>query len=211
MQIGTILTLTPIGNAKTRFPTNFEPVMNMKKALLIFAFGLFAVAANAQTLNASKVGYADVDYIFSQMPEFKQIDAELTTLQNQLKKNLETKGAEFQRKLTEYQQNAEKMLDAVRQNTERELQQLQANLQKLQEDAQTEIQKKQNTLMEPVYGKVGKTIEEVAKENGFTFILNQQIGGLDVILYGDPANDISDLVLKKIGITPAPATTTKPK
>ncbi|MCZ8353714.1 MAG: OmpH family outer membrane protein [Cyclobacteriaceae bacterium] len=183
----------------------------MKNVLFIFAFGLFAVAANAQTQNASKVGYADVDYIFSQMPEFKQIDAELTTLQNQLKKNLEAKSAEFQRKLTEYQQNAEKMLDAVRQNTVRELEQLQANLQKLQEDAQTEIQKKQNTLMEPVYAKVGKTIEEVAKENGFTFVLNQQIGGLDVILYGDPANDISDLVLKKMGITPVPATTTKPK
>ncbi len=181
----------------------------MKNLLVLFVFGMMAFSANAQ--NASKVGYADVDYIFSQMPEFKQIDADLSTLQNQLKKNLETKGAEFQRKLTEYQQNADKMLDAVRQNTERELQQLQANLQKLQEDAQAEIQKKQNTLMEPVYAKVGKTIEEVAKENGFTFVLNQQIGGLDVILYGDPANDISDLVLKKMGITPAPATTTKPK
>ncbi len=211
MQIGTILTLTLNRKHKTRFPLYFETVMNMKNVLFIFAFGLFAVAANAQTQNASKVGYADVDYIFSQMPEFKQIDAELTTLQNQLKKNLEAKSAEFQRKLTEYQQNAEKMLDAVRQNTVRELEQLQANLQKLQEDAQTEIQKKQNTLMEPVYAKVGKTIEEVAKENGFTFVLNQQIGGLDVILYGDPANDISDLVLKKMGITPVPATTTKPK
>jgi len=185
--------------------------MNMKKALLIFAFGLIAVATNAQTQNASKVGYADVDYIFSQMPEFKQIDADLTTLQNQLKKNLEAKGAEFQRKVNEYSQNADKMLEAVRINTERELKQLQENLQKLQEDAQAEIQRKQNTLMEPVYAKVGKTIEEVAKENGFTFILNQQIGGLDVILYGDPANDISDLVLKKMGVTPAPATTTKPK
>ena len=61
--------------------------------------------------------------------------------------------------------------------------------------------------MEPVYAKVGKAIEEVAKENAFTFVLNQQIGGLDVILYGDPSADISDLVLKKMGVTPtAPAT-----
>ncbi len=187
----------------------FEPVMNMKNLLVIFVFGILAFSANAQ--NASKVGYADVEYIFSQMPEFKQIDADLNTLQNQLKKNLETKSAEFQRKVTEYQQNYDKMLDAVRQNTERELKQLQDNLQKLQEDAQAEIQKKQNALMEPVYTKVGKTIEEVAKENGYTFILNQQLGGLDVILYGDPANNISDLVLKKMGVTPAPATATNPK
>jgi outer membrane protein len=180
--------------------------MNMRTLLFLFAFGLLTSAASAQT--ASKIGYADVDYIFSQMPEFKQIDAELQSLQNMLKKNLETKGAEFQRKVAEYQQNANTMLDAVRQNTERELQQLQANLEKLQQDAQAEVQKKQNTMMEPVYAKVGKAIEDVAKESGFTFILNQQIGGLDVILYGDPSADVSDLVLKKMGITPAVAPAT---
>ena len=95
------------------------------------------------------------------------------------------------------------MLEAVRLNTERELAQLQQNIEQLQQDAQTTIQTKQTQLMEPVYKKVGKGIEDVAKENGFTFILNQQIGGLDVILYGDEKMDVSDLVLKKLGVTPA--------
>ena len=58
-------------------------------------------------------------------------------------------------------------------------------------------------MMTPVYDKVGKAIEAVAKENGFSFILNQQIGGLDVILYGDDKMDISDLVLKHMGVTVA--------
>ncbi len=168
---------------------NFE-LSTMRTLLFLFAFGFVASVANAQS--ASKIGYADVDYIFSQMPEFKQIDTDLQSLQNQLKKNLEAKG----------------MLDAVRQNTERELQQLQANLEKMQQDAQAEVQKKQTLLMEPVYAKVGKAIEDVAKENAFTFILNQQIGGLDVILYGEPSADISDLVLKKMGVTPTTAPTT---
>jgi outer membrane protein len=176
--------------------------MNMKKLVALFVLGLCSLATHAQT--AAKIGYADVDYIFSQMPEAKQIDTDLQSLQNQLKKNLEAKGQEFQKKLGEYQANAATMLDAVRQNTERELQQLQQNLEKLQQDAQAEIQKKQTSLMEPVYAKVGKAIEDVAKENGFSFILNQQIGGLDVILYGEQSLDISDLVLKKMGITPAP-------
>lgn len=179
----------------------------MRTLLFLFAFGLLTSVAHAQS--ASKIGYADVDYIFSQMPEAKQIDTDLQSLQNQLKKNLETKSQEFQRKLGEYQANAASMLDAVRQNTERELQQLQQNLEKLQQDAQAEIQKKQTTLMEPVYAKVGKAIEDVAKENGFTFILNQQIGGLDVILYGDQSMDVSDLVLKKMGVTPVAPVTPK--
>lgn len=175
----------------------------MRTLFFLFAFGLMTSAASAQT--ATKIGYADVDYIFSQMPEFKQIDADMRSLENQLKKNLETKGQEFQRKVAEYQQNLNTMLDAVRQNTERELTQLQANLEKMQQDAQAEIQKKQASLMEPVYAKVGKAIEDVAKENGYTLVLNQQIGGLDVILYGDNNADVSDLVLKKMGVTPAPA------
>ncbi len=164
----------------------------------------------AQTPTTStKIGFADVDYIFSQMPEAKQIDIELKSTQTQLKNQIDSKTQEFQKKLADYQANLNTMLDAVRQNTERELTQLQENLQKLQQDAQTTIQNKQAQLMDPVYKKVGKAIEEVAKENGYTFILNQQIGGLDVILYGDEKNDVSDLVLKKLGVTPKPAAATQ--
>jgi outer membrane protein len=179
----------------------------MRKLALLFVLAMGTLATQAQTATASsKIGFADVDYIFSQMPEAKQIDTELKSTQTQLKNRIDAKTQEFQKKLADYQANLNTMLDAVRANTERELQQLQENLQQLQQDAQTTIQNKQAELMEPVYKKVGKAIEDVAKENGYTFILNQQIGGLDVILYGDEKNDVSNLVLKKLGVTPkAPA------
>ena len=183
----------------------------MRKLVLILVLGFGTLLSHAQTAS-TKIGYADVDYIFSQLPEAKQIDTELKSTQTQLKNQIDSKYQEFQKKLADYQANLNTMLDAVRQNTERELQQMQQNIEKLQQDAQTTIQAKQTQLMEPVYKKVGKGIEDVAKENGFTFILNQQIGGLDVILYGDEKMDISDLVLKKLGVTPKPATAaTDPK
>lgn len=182
----------------------------MRKFVLLVVLGLAAITSQAQTATPTKIGYADVDYIFSQMPEAKQIDADLKSLQAQLKNQIDTKYADFQKKLKDYQDNINTMLEAVRTNTERELQQMQQNIQKLQEDAQTTIQSKQTALMAPVYDKVGKAIEATAKENGFTFVLNQQIGGLDVILYGDEKMDISDLVLKKLGVTPKPAATTAP-
>ena len=182
----------------------------MRKLVLLFVLAAGMFTAHAQTPTASsKIGFADVDYIFSQMPEAKQIDTELKSTQTQLKNQIDSKSQEFQKKLADYQANLGTMLDAVRQNTERELTQLQENLQKLQQDAQVTIQNKQAQLMEPVYKKVGKAIEDVAKENGYTFVLNQQIGGLDVILYGDENNDVSDLVLKKLGVTPKPATGTQ--
>ena len=179
----------------------------MKKLFFVLVFGLTAMVTNAQTAPL-KIGYADVEYIFSQMPEAKQIDTELQTLQGQLKKQYDTKVQEFQKKLQEYQQYGATVPDAVKQNSERELQQLQQNIQKLEQDSQTDLQKKQVSLMEPVYAKVGKAIEDVAKENGFSLILNQQISGLDVILFGDEKLDVSDLVLKKMGVTPVPPAAT---
>ena len=86
------------------------------------------------------------------------------------------------------------------------LTQLQENIQKFQQDAQASIQNKQDQLMSPVFAKVGKAIEDVAKEQGYSFIINPQlIGGGDILLYSDEKYDISDLVLKKMGVTPKPA------
>jgi outer membrane protein len=170
----------------------------MKKIIFLFAFAIVTLFAQAQT----KIGFADVEYIFNQMPEAKQIEAELQTLQAQLKKQYDGKVAEFQKKLQEYQQFGATVPDAVKANTERELRQLQENIQKLEQDSQENLQRKQVQLMEPVYTKVGKAIEDVAKENGFNIIVNNQLSGLDVVLYADDQSDISDLVLKKMGITP---------
>jgi len=183
----------------------------MRKLVLLLVLGLGAFASQAQTAS-SKIGSADIGYIFSQLPEMKQIETELKSTQTQLKNQIDGKYQEFQKKLADYNANLNTMLEAVRQNTERELQQMQQNLTKLQEDAQTTIATKEGQLMEPVQKKIGNAINEVAKENGFTFIINSQVAQQDVILYGDEKMDISDLVLKKLGITPKPVTTpaTKP-
>ena len=175
----------------------------MRKVVLLVVFGLGAIISQAQT----KIGYADVDYIFEQMPESKQVESELKATQTQLKNQIDTKYAEFQKKLQDYQANLNTMLDAVRANTERELQQLQQNLEKLQQDAETSIRNKQVTLMQPVYDKVGKAIEAVSKENGYNLILSGQVGGIDVVLYADDQANVSDIVLKKLGVTPRPVTT----
>lgn len=183
----------------------------MKKLVFVFAFALIATVSMAQTAPL-KIGYADVEYIFAQMPEAKKIEKELDDLRTQLKKQYDVKVAEFQKKLDEYQKFGPTAPDAVRQNSERELTQLRDNIQKFDQDSQADLQKRNAALLTPVQEKVGKAIEDVAKENGFSLILNNQISGLDVILFGDEKLDVSDLVLKKMGVTPPPpATGTTPK
>lgn len=170
--------------------------------LLVLAVMLFVgTAANAQT--AMKIGYADVDYILSEMPESKQVESELQAHNTQLQNQLQAKYQEYQQKLQSYQQGAATMVDAVKNEKETELAQLEQRIQKFQQDAQASMQKKTSALMEPLYAKIGTNIEAVAKENGYSHILNGNIGGMDVVLFADEQYDISDLVLKKMGITPS--------
>ena len=186
---------------------------NKKQNMRTLAIALLMVvtmSAQAQTAHNQKIGFADPAYIFSQMPQYKQIENEMKTHGDQLQAQARAKYTEYETKLKAYQQGAATMLDAVRRDKETELTQLQENIQKFQQDAQASLQKKESDLMGPINAKIGNAIEEVAKENGYTFILNPQIqGSIDILLYGDDKYDISALVLKKLGITPAPATPTK--
>jgi outer membrane protein len=173
------------------------------RTLFLIVVCAFAIQANAQEIQ--KIGYADWEYIFSQLPEFKQIDSELKTHGTQLENQLKAKYQDYEAKVKAYQNMPATTPDAIRADKERELTGLQESIQKFQQDAQTSLQNKQAALMDPVFKKVGKAIEEVAKENGYSFILNPQIvGGGDVLLYNDEKYDISNLVLKKLGVTPQP-------
>lgn len=183
------------------------------RTVFVLALTILTAGAFAQTPAVTqKIGYADWEYIFSQMPEAKQIDAELKTHGEQLQSQLKAKYAEYESKVKAYQANGATMVDAVRRDKETELQQLQQNIQQFQQDAQTSLQKKQTDLMAPVFSKVGKAIEEVAKEQGYSFIIAPQaVGGGDILLYSDDKFDISLLVLKRLGITPTASATPQKK
>jgi len=160
---------------------------------------LVAFGAQAQApASCLKIGYADMPYIFSKMPAAKEVEAELKSLEAQLKNQLGVKHAELQKKNEEYKQYGPTMMDPVRQNTLRELELLNNNLMKFQEEAEATLQRKHAQLMEPLYKSLGKAIEEVARENDFAYILNPGLNDADMILYADAKYNVSDLVLKKV-------------
>jgi outer membrane protein len=183
------------------------------RTLLFLMLMVCAIGTQAQTQPtvAQKIGYADWEYIFSLLPEFKQIENELKTHSAQLETQLKAKSQELETKYRAYTGMPATTPEAIRADKERELQQLQEGIQKFQQDAQASLQKKQGDLMEPVYKKIGKAIEDTAKENSYTFILSPQMGagGGDILLYSDEKYDISTLVLKKLGVT-APVKTATP-
>lgn len=175
------------------------------KWIFILAFLVAAVSAQAQD-GGLKIGYTNAEYILGNLPEAKQIEADLKDYEQQLSTQLESKSKDFQAKLAEYQRTAENMIPEVRADKEQELQGLQNSIQKFQQDAQVSLQRKQGELLQPALEKIQKAIEEVAKANEYSHIFNsgQPEVGLNILLYARDEDNISDLVLKHLGIEPPP-------
>jgi outer membrane protein len=181
------------------------------RTLSFIIFLAYALVAKTQPADqAQKIGYAETEYIMSQMPEFKKMDDELKTHYSQLENELKLKSDELQAKLKSFQALPASTPDAIKADKQHELAALQQSLEKFKEAARTSYQKKQNDLLDPVYKRIGNAIEEVAKENGFAFIINPRFTEEgQILLSWDEKYNISDLVLKKLGVVPVPRPTLK--
>lgn len=188
----------------------------MKKITLTFAAALVTAASLLAPRAAQaqqKIGYTSVEYVLSQMPESKQIESDLKSYGSQLEAQLKTKQADFQKKLQEYQGLPTNTTPVIKADKEKELQTLQQSLQEFSQTAQQSMQQRQQTALRPVLDKIQKNIDAVAEESGYAYVLNSDAGSSPVLLHGPKDGDISDLVLKKMGITPtkeAPAPQVKP-
>ncbi len=175
----------------------------MKLNKLSLIVGLLALASFSVQAQSSelKIGYTNVDYILSKLPEAKQIEADLKTHEEQLGNQLQTKMKEFEEKYKTFMDNQESMDPVILNDKQTELQTLQASIQKFQQEAERSLQQKQVELLEPAYKKIQNTIDEVAKENGYTHVFSNASGGVPVLLYAEEEDDISNLVLAKLGVT----------
>ncbi|WP_260625722.1 OmpH family outer membrane protein [Hymenobacter sediminicola] len=190
--------------------------MNMFRVALAAAALTFtsatATLAQAPTTAATttsgplKIGYTSVEYVLSQMPESKQIESDLKAFSTQLENQLKSKYQEYQTKAEAYQKGGSTMTDVVRADKEKELTNMQQSIQEFQRSADQSLQQKQQTLLKPALDKLQKTIDQVADENGYTYVLNSD-GASPVLLHGPKEGDISDLILKKMGVTPGAAPT----
>lgn len=156
-----------------------------------------------------KIGTMNMDYILANIPEIKAIQSQLTTLQSQLQKQGEAKEQQYKEKYINYQMEGQKMATVDRQRLEGELTAMEQDIQQFGTSAQEKLQAKQIELMQPVNKKIGAAMELVVTEESFTHIFNLGIpqAGVDILYFSDPSFDISNSVLKKLGVTPPQAPT----
>jgi outer membrane protein len=177
----------------------------MRIKFLAFVISLMVLPAMLKAQDIPlKIGYTNTDYILSLMPEAKVINTELSSYQKQLDTQLQSKMQEFQDKLSDYQQKAGsgQMIPEVMRDKEAELNTLRQSIEKFQQDANESIQKKQAELLQPAYDKIQNSINIVAKENGYSHVFSSDAGVYPVLLYVRDQDNITDLILKNMGIEP---------
>jgi outer membrane protein len=175
----------------------------MKKitAIFVLAACLVGGTVHAQT----KFGFIRVDEVVSLMPELKRIDTLLQKYQN------DSLPRTYNYLLSQYQYydsiatDSLKQTSVVRQQATNQRSQFLAELQNWQSSAQSLIEAKQNSLLQPVYDKVLKAIDEVAKEKGYSYVFNRE-----ALLVGPPADNLLPMVAEKLKVK-VPTQTGAPK
>ena len=169
--------------------------------IIVLAAGL-AVASTAQAQN--KTGYISVDQMVLLMPETAKVDTLMAIYEkDSLNPQLNYIVGEYQRKDSMYRDSV-KTPAAVRKQLEGELQQYLYQINNWDNIKQQVMQSKQQSLLNPIYEKVVKAINDIAKEKGYNYIYSQE-----ALLVAPPGDNILPLVAEKLKVK-LPAATGNP-
>lgn len=165
----------------------------MKKFALIILLAL-STGAFAQT---PKLGHINSNELLLAMPARATIETEIQNLAKELEARLIAMQRELETKYAEFQEQEPMMQPSIKESKIKELTDLEQRLKEFQVTAQEDLTNKEKELTEPLINEAKQAIEDVAKENGYTYILDSGIG---FILYSQDSDDIMPLVKKKLGL-----------
>ena len=168
------------------------------KLFLIAAVALVTVTANAQL----KIGHINSQELLAAMPETDSAQKKLEKKQVEHNQRMVDIENEFNEKLKIYQDKlADKdnpMSVLEQQDREDELGKIQERANKYEQSMQQDLQMLRMQLFQPIQEKAIKAVNEVAEENGFTYILDT---GAGAVVYSSPSSlDILPLVKTKLGL-----------
>jgi outer membrane protein len=168
----------------------------MKKVLL--ALALFVGTASV-AIAQQKIGHINADELLQLMPETKLAQTELEAYGRQLEKDLTDMEAELKNKIDSFRANEKMMTTLARETKTQELQELQMRIQEYSQRAQQDLQQKQVEILTPVIEKATKAVQDVAKENGFSYILDSSPSKA-VVVFAEDGEDIMPMVKAKLAI-----------
>ena len=162
----------------------------MKKMILMLALALPMIAS------AQKIGHVSSQEIMAVMPETKKMAERLDSLQGVYETQLANMQEEFNKKLTEFQQQQATMTAGVREFRQQELAEMEQRIQLFYQTIQQDLQAKQMEYMQPIRTALLDAIKKVAEAKGCTYVMDQA----NMLHIGADALDLTSAVKAELGI-----------
>ncbi len=171
----------------------------MPQKLRILLLGVLWLAGGAQAQH--RIGYVDTEYILSKLPEYQAVQQRLDQMVRDWQAELEQRRQEIDRMFEEYQARELLYTPEERQRRREEIARAEAELDRLRQQyfgPEGELFRQQETLLRPLQERILEAIENVAREEGYDYVLDKAAAPL--LLYAPPEHDLSDRVLAELNV-----------
>lgn len=169
------------------------------KKIIAFTIIVLSLSFTQNIFAQTKIGTFDLQYVLPLLPEYKVAESSMKTYGDQISKELEAKRKEFQQKYAEFNEKKATWPQSIAQAKVAELQTMEQQIAEFEQKAPQDVREREAKLLSPIYEKVEKVIKEIAETNAYSYIIRSELAYV-----GIEANNISDVVLKKLGVTPPP-------
>jgi outer membrane protein len=175
----------------------------MKKSILGLAICLLSFALPS-LVHAQKIAHLNFQEIITLMPEYKTASNEYDLYQASLEdelRQIESEAMAVNKKI-----EAEKVKPVPNQSKlkiyAQNLEMMQVTYQELQQSIQDSLKMKMAELVAPIKKKVEEVVAEIAKEKGYTHVLDNSYG---MLIYADEEHNLDKAVKAKLNIQEKPA------
>lgn len=163
--------------------------MKTKLFIAIIAVAFVGVSAHADV----KIGYVDMQKAIQSTKAGQKAKKNLEAEFEKRKKTLQSKEANLKKQGEELEKKAMVLSEDVRSKKQKEFQQNMMEFQQTVQKNQHEIQQEERKLTEPILKKLQAVIEDMAKKESYTVILEKRENG---VLWAQKDLDITDQVVK---------------
>lgn len=167
-------------------------------------------AAGDATIPAAapaKIAIISFEAVVAQTNEFQRDMADLQKKYEPKRDALKTLNQEIETLQKQLQSQAATLTDAQRENRSLAISEKQKQLQRDQEDDQNDFQQDMQSTFSGVASKVGEVMISYAQQQGYTLVLDGGNQQAQMVLYHNPATDISRAVMDAYNVksgVPAP-------
>ena len=169
----------------------------MKKAFIVALVAMLAFGGNAMAQKTIKLGHINSNDLMQIMPGRDSAQTALQKEVEELQADMEAMKKEYETKVNDYMAKRDQLSELIRKSKESDLQAMASRIEEFQANAQKLLEERQEALLKPIIDRAKKAIEEVGKENGYTYIFDAGVGA---VLYSQDSDDIMPLVKKKLGL-----------